>query len=245
MKITILCENSVSKNGAKTCSAEWGLSLLIEQNKKTILFDIGHTDIYKENADNLNLNLEKIDFLVLSHSHWDHVGGIKFYKAKDKKPLITHPKTIQKLSPEIKKATKEKFNIQTTKEPIGFTKDIFFLGEIPQLHNFERVGETHEDSALAIKTKEGTVVITGCSHSGICNICEQAKKVTGQKLYAIIGGFHLFSDEPKKIEETIKYFKKENPKKLIPMHCMDFPTQVKFYQEFNSPKYGAGDIINI
>jgi len=69
MKITILCENSVSQNGAKICSAEWGLSLLIEKEKKTILLDTGHTNIYKKNAKNLNLDLEKIDFLVLSHSH--------------------------------------------------------------------------------------------------------------------------------------------------------------------------------
>lgn len=245
MKITLLCENSISYLGAKTCSAEWGLALFLETEKDTILFDVGHTDIYKNNAKNLGIDLEKIDWLVLSHSHWDHVEGLESWISNHKKKLVTHPQTLQKLPLEIKKIVEENFEISSTKEPLELSEQIFFLGEIPQLNNFEKVGETCEDSAIAIKTSKGAVVITGCSHSGICNICEQAKKVTGQNLYAVIGGFHLFSNEPEKIKKTIEYFKKEIPEKLIPMHCMDFPTQIKFYQEFNSPKYGVGDVIEI
>lgn len=245
MKITLLCENSISYVGAETCSAEWGLSLLLETSKNTILFDTGHTNIYKNNAKNLGVDLEKIDFLILSHSHWDHVDGLKFWESNIRKKLITHPETMQKLTPEIKKIAEENFEIFSTKDPIEFSNGIFFLGEIPELNDFEKVEDDTEDSAIAIQTPKGAVVISGCSHSGICNICEQAKKVTGQNLYAVIGGFHLFSEENEKIEKTIEYFKKEKIEKLIPMHCMDFPTQVKFYQEFNSPKYGAGDVIEI
>ena len=54
-----------------------------------------------------------------------------------------------------------------------------------------------DDSALAFRTGKGLVIITGCSHSGICNIIEHAKKVCGEeRILDIIGGLHLMSDQP-------------------------------------------------
>ena len=102
-----------------------------------------------------------------------------------------------------------------------------------------------DDSAIAIKTSKGVVVISGCSHSGICNICEYAKKVTGQELYGVLGGFHLFQNEPEVVEKTIEYFQKENPKYLYPMHCVDFPTLAKLHNFFECQKYSTGDVIEI
>ncbi len=100
-----------------------------------------------------------------------------------------------------------------------------------------------DDSAIAVKSSKGVIVITGCSHAGISNICDYAKQVTGQKLYAVIGGFHLFEDDQKAVNGTIDFFKKEKPKYLYPMHCIDFPTLVKFYTIFGIKKLSTGDTI--
>ena len=100
-----------------------------------------------------------------------------------------------------------------------------------------------DDSALAIKSKDGTIVLTGCSHSGICNICKYAKEVVGQKLYSVIGGFHLFKDDPKVVNGTIKYFNAEISERLYPMHCVDFPTLVRFHNKFKFRKYCTGDVL--
>lgn len=97
MKITILCENSVGFKGYKTCSAEWGLSIFIEMKNNNILFDTGRADIYKNNAKNLGIDLEKADFVVLSHRHADHTGGIQFHNFKTKKKIIFHPELLEKL----------------------------------------------------------------------------------------------------------------------------------------------------
>lgn len=78
MKITVLTENTISKNLspalAEKLKAEHGLSLFIETKNHKILFDMGQTNLFLENAKNLNINLEKVDFAVLSHGHYDHGG---------------------------------------------------------------------------------------------------------------------------------------------------------------------------
>ena len=102
-----------------------------------------------------------------------------------------------------------------------------------------------DDTALAFRTPKGAVVVSGCSHAGICNICEHAKKVTGQALHAVLGGFHLLAAESPPVDETIGYFQAEAPEVLLPMHCVDFPTLAKFHQVFGSPKYGAGDVVEV
>ena len=67
MKITVLTENTISKNLSPTLSeklkAEHGLSLFIETKNHKILFDMGQTNLFLENAKNLNINLKEVDLL--------------------------------------------------------------------------------------------------------------------------------------------------------------------------------------
>lgn len=249
MKITLLCENVAGYEEAEVCLAEWGFSVFIQTKNSNLLFDTGHTDVYKKNAKQLGINLENTDFIILSHYHWDHTGGLRFHNFKNKKKLITHPEVFEKLPQDESEKIKNDFEIITSKEPLEFAKDIFYLGEIPRKNDFE-VGSFEDDkmlddSAIVFKTPKGAVLITGCSHSGICNICEYAKKVSSQNLYAVIGGFHLFEENQKAINETMNYFKAEKIKHLLPMHCVDFPTQAKFHTNFGTKKYSTGDIIDI
>lgn len=251
MKLTILVENQISHAAAKTCSAEWGLSFFIETEFHTILFDTGHTDMYLRNAKNLNIDLQKTNFVVLSHHHWDHAGGLRFHEFESSKRLIAHPLVLDKFYQDYGIRLSDHFKIYAVKpkEPFKFADNVFFLGEIPHTTSFEKglyKGKPiPDDTALAIKGKEGVIVVTGCSHSGIANICEYAKKVTGQNLYAVIGGFHLFEKETEAVEGTIDYFKKEKPKYLYPMHCVDFPTLTRFRNIFGIEKLSTGDVIEI
>ena len=89
-----------------------------------------------------------------------------------------------------------------------------------------------DDTALAIIVNKELVVVSGCSHSGICNIVEYAKKVTGlEKVKAVIGGFHLMSLNSQ-TRETIKYFKTQHIKHILPSHCTKLPALAAFYTEF-------------
>ena len=240
--------------------AEWGFSAFIEFNGHKILFDTGLSDVYRRNADVAGIDLETVDTLALSHFHRDHTGGLLHHGFKTKKKIILHPRILTAVlktgDQDIKDdfanihAVLEKdFEVVTSTEALEFAPDAFFLGEIPRLNDFEPGGfegdAMEDDTALAFRTDKGAVVVTGCSHAGICNISEYAKQVTGQPLYAVIGGFHLLEEENPPLKETIAYFKKENPPVLLPMHCVDFPALVAFHNAFGSKKYAAGDVIEL
>ena len=160
---------------------------------------------------------------------------------------MVHPHLLDKVPMEDRKQYETDFEIITSVQPLEIVKDVFFLGQIPRQTKFEKGGYKDDamldDSAIAIRSKDGVIVLTGCSHSGICNICEYAKKITNQKLFSVIGGFHLFEDDPIAIEGTMDYFRKEKPARLYPMHCVDFPILARFHSEFKINKLGTGDVI--
>ncbi|NLO04070.1 MAG: MBL fold metallo-hydrolase [Bacteroidales bacterium] len=259
MKIYILTENIA---GGKF-QAEHGLSYLIESEDKKILFDTGHSDIFLKNAELLGIDIEKeVDTVVLSHGHWDHGDGLKYL---DNKKLITHPGSFirrfrkKDLSPIGLSLSKtkllNKFQIEATADPLMITKNLYFLGEIPRLNNFESQTTTFtddfrnddfvtDDSALAAIGSNEIIVITGCSHSGICNITEHAKKVTGvDKVKAVIGGFHLKYDD-EQTQKTINYMKENGIDLVYPSHCTELPALSAFYNVFHNQAVKTGMIFN-
>lgn len=251
MKLTILADNQVSPNisGNKACSAEWGLSVFIETDEANILFDTGHSRIYKNNAKHLGIDLNKTDFVILSHHHWDHAKGLLNHDFKEKKKLVIHPDVIKKVPKEDAKFYTQDFEIIASDSPQEFSPGIYFLGQIPRVTSFEtgvfKDDPMDDDTAIAIASVKGVLVLTGCSHAGVVNICEYAKKVTGKKLHTVAGGFHLFENDPAAVSGAIDYFKTEKLTNIYPLHCIDPPTLVEFYREVGAVKYGAGDIIEI
>jgi 7,8-dihydropterin-6-yl-methyl-4-(beta-D-ribofuranosyl)aminobenzene 5'-phosphate synthase len=255
MKITILTENVA---GGKFL-AEHGLSYLIEIDREKILFDTGHSDVFLKNAQKLGIDIEnEVEKVVLSHGHWDHGDGLRFI---ENKKLITHPTAFSKrfgksdrrpvglsLS---KEEIQEKFDLTETINHHQISTNLFFLGEIPRLNDFESQETSFEfengdddfvpdDSALVAVVNNELVVITGCSHSGICNISEQAKKITGiLKIKAVIGGFHL-KHQNRQTLETIEYFKNNNIEKLFPSHCTELPALSAFYDAFKIEQIKTG-----
>ncbi len=125
----------------------------------------------------------------------------------------------------------KKFNLILTKEPYNLSDNIIFLGEIERNNDFEKednlpsideMGKTYkhfDDSGIVIKIPKGIIVISGCSHSGICNIIEYAKKVTNmEKVFAVIGGFHL-KELNNQTNKTIDYFINNNIGNIYLAHC--------------------------
>jgi len=121
-------------------------------------------------------------------------------------------------------------------DPVWITENLVFLGEIERRFAFEAVPPDREvitpdgpkpdlvtdDSALACRTDKGLVIITGCSHSAICSIAEQAKRICGDdRIAAIIGGFHLLDPEPEQLEGTVEYLKRVSPGAVYACHCTD------------------------
>ncbi len=151
------------------------------------------------------------------------------------------------------------FQVNLTKEPVWITEKLVFLGEIERANDFESnepIGVTIEngeevpdylmdDTALAYKTREGIVVITGCSHSGICNIVEYAKKVCGDdRVLDIIGGFHLLKPSEARLKRTLAYMKKLSPREIHTCHCTDLASKISLAGVVNLKEVGVGDILS-
>lgn len=185
-----------------------------------------------------------------------------------KKPIIlTHPDTFNEKTDNksgeigslISKENLEKnFELKLTDEPFWITEKLVFLGEIPRKNNFEgeeALGKVcrnndvqddyiFEDSALAYKSDKGLVVITGCSHSGICNIVEHSNNVCNEsKIADIIGGFHLVNPSQERIFRTADYLSKLGTKGIYPCHCTDFRSKIILSKYVRLEATGVGLIL--
>ncbi|EJO3910636.1 MBL fold metallo-hydrolase [Salmonella enterica] len=152
------------------------------------------------------------------------------------------------------------FNVVSSVSPLKLSEEITFLGQIPRLNAFEAqvpVGHTRnssgeltddyvmDDSALAIKTTQGLVVITGCSHAGICNIIDYAKSVSGEtKIAAVIGGFHLINADEQLLIETGKYLSALSVDALYPSHCTDLAAKIHLSRYVDIKEVGVGLALN-
>jgi 7,8-dihydropterin-6-yl-methyl-4-(beta-D-ribofuranosyl)aminobenzene 5'-phosphate synthase len=270
MKITILVDNNSLID--QYYLAEPAFSVFIEDGGKRILFDCGYSDVFIKNAGKLGINLTNIDYLIFSHNHEDHTWGTRYFidcinHDQNIKPiLIAHPTIFRKTFVDeqtdisINMSQKEiepYFTFQLSEEPIKLTENLIYLGEIPRLNKFEgniSIGTNKvtnksdfmlDDTALAYKTDEGLVIITGCSHSGICNICEYAKKICNcERIIDIIGGLHLQNPEKKQMDATLDYIKNLNLKFLHAGHCTDLASKIKLAGVTNIQEIGAGVVLD-
>ncbi|MBU2515410.1 MBL fold metallo-hydrolase [bacterium] len=239
--------------------AEHGFSSLLTttagDETHSMLFDFGfseHGAAY--NAKALNVDLTSVEVLALSHGHSDHTGGLtKLSEAVGKKgiklilhPLAAHRQRYTRITrdfripfPSFSKVNTEAMEItlQETAAPMALVDGSFgFLGEVPRIVDFEKVGqnfvydengiETHDliedDTAMVVNVRgKGLVVLSGCAHSGIVNTVNHAREVTGiNRIFAVMGGFHLNGADMKTVvEPTIRALKEFDPEYLIPTHC--------------------------
>ncbi|MBP2636145.1 MAG: beta-lactamase domain protein [Firmicutes bacterium] len=150
------------------------------------------------------------------------------------------------------------FSLKISKEPVWLTSRLVFLGEVERKNSFEiesAIGKVWrentweedfilDDSALVYMSNNGLVIITGCSHAGICNIIEYAKKVCNQEsVYDIIGGFHLLNPSQNKLINTADYFKSCRPHAVYACHCTDLRSKIRLAQAANLQEVGVGLVL--
>jgi 7,8-dihydropterin-6-yl-methyl-4-(beta-D-ribofuranosyl)aminobenzene 5'-phosphate synthase len=254
MQLTILSEAKAMDG----FFSEHGLSFLIEEDGKKILFDTGASDVFLKNAQKLGIDLNKVDILVLSHGHWDHGNGLQHIREK---PLLCHPGCFQKRYRKLgeenigislsKDEIEDRFKVTTSREPVQLSAQLWFLGEVPRLNDFEARTTKYvledgspdfimDDSGLAAITEKGLVVISGCAHSGICNMVEHAKKVTGvDRVEAVMGGFHLKALD-QQARQTAAWMKEAGIAQLLPSHCTMGPALDMFQELPGSAALLAG-----
>jgi len=272
MKITVLVDNSTLID--RYFQAEPGLSFLIEDGSTHILFDCGYSDLFIRNAHRMGLKLTDLDYVVLSHGHLDHSWGltalIRFMTEERlegrscKRPtLVTHPLALQgsvadgiEIGPLLTRETLSRhFDLCLTAAPNKLTPRLTYLGEIPRGNDFEAcapIGHKEDgkadflpdDSGIVYEGRDGLVMITGCSHAGICNMLTRARHLTGTNcVQDIIGGLHLLDASVEVLEKTSKYLEQLQPRTIHPCHCTDLAAKIALARTLPVQEVGVGLVL--
>ena len=218
MQVTALIENNAIE-GRQDLRPEFGLSLHVAVNGSMILFDMGSSAAFANNAEALGIDLADVGVAVVSHHHFDHGGGIeRFFEINDRALVFLRQ------GPRVDRYFKA-FGV--IKRPIGldldlldrFPRRIEYIEEMrvvsPGVYLLTGIGATHRrprgnrrlfmDAAgtlvpdpfdhelmMVVHEDDGMVVFSGCSHHGILNIIDAARaQFPRVPIKAVFGGFHL------------------------------------------------------
>jgi 7,8-dihydropterin-6-yl-methyl-4-(beta-D-ribofuranosyl)aminobenzene 5'-phosphate synthase len=215
----------------------------------SFLLDTGpSSEIVLRNAEILNVDLGKTKAVCLSHGHYDHTGGlVGVLKHINKRTLvIAHPKVFEpklKFKPSLTDIGAP-FNqseveanggiVLLSRNPISLMKDVSTTGEIERATSYEKVTGFWtisrerfmedilvDDQSLIFKVDgKGLVIVSGCAHAGIVNTVVHSKKIMDvEKVYAVIGGFHLANAGKERIQLTVEELLATDPEIVCPCHC--------------------------
>jgi len=223
------------------------------------------------NANKLGIELNP-DFVVLSHGHRDHTGGLPKVLETIRAPIVAHPEAFEPKFAMVKgrlyeigmpislNDLKSLTTVITTRVPLKISDEVYFSGEIPRDWGPTHSGlvyradperglvpdDVKDDAALYIKTEKGLFVLTGCGHSGVENIVEYGLRVTGEeKLYGIMGGLHLLGASEKRIEEVAKYLAFKEPEVVVATHCTGQRAQFLLKKELGDAYLEGGPGVSV
>lgn len=226
--MTILYDNNRFDPRLKT---GWGFSCLVRTMEKTILFDTGGDGrILLDNMKQLGIEPIEVDAVVLSHVHGDHTGGLAAFLEKNSRVVVYLPGSFPV---EFKKAVMSLGAV---------VKEIIEAGEIlPGAFTTGEIGDGIREQALALKTTEGLVVITGCAHPGVVRMVRKAREITGEeRVYLVAGGFHLGGVSVSRIESIAGELRLLTVEKVAPCHCSGDETRRVFRKLFAADFIEAG-----
>jgi len=263
LKLTVLVDNNTYID--QYYFGEPAAAFYIEEGGARVLLDTGYSHILLPNAEAMGIDLSRLTHIVLSHGHDDHTRGLQFLREKidlSDKQLIAHPDTfLPKYNfgrptgcPYREAEIAAMCRYVPCTAPYAITDRLLFLGHIPRVTDFENkrpVGAVErdgvrqddwltEDSALVYRSDDGLFIITGCSHSGICNIIEHAMQVCGDRRIAgVLGGFHLF-EVNEQTKKTIAYFEERKIGVLYPSHCVSLSVRAEMLRTLPVIETGVG-----
>ena len=244
---------------------DWGFSALVEVAGKRILFDTGdNAEIFAANVKAKGVDLSKLDFVILSHRHSDHIAGLSYV-------LSVNP-TVKIYAP------KEGFGIFGSSLPSSFYRkddslpaDMrYYDGKPPEVMkfgaawanaHFELIDQTTEiapgitlialisdlpgtrelkELSLAVNGPDGLILVVGCSHPGIERIVEAAAAIN-PKIRLIAGGFHMVVAPDEAITKVVAALKDRfKVESIAPGHCTGEPTFAALKKAFGDKYLYAG-----
>lgn len=245
IKIQTLLDNVPTEH--KSLISRHGLSLFVQTDSKQIVFDCGPDETAIRNARLMNVPITEADYIICSHSHYDHSGGFPdFIRAGVKGTFYTGPGYFEpKYAYDGVKYTYlgagfgEEFLAENgivhkeCKKVIQLDKNCWLFAGFPRTHAFETIpsrfvkgnlpeAETDDfgdEVCLATETSKGLVVTVGCSHPGILNMLTYIHETLDKPIYAVFGGTHLVEADEARITKTMEEMKAMGLEVIGLSHC--------------------------
>lgn len=202
MQITVLSENTTA---VPALGCEHGLSLYIEGCGLRLLFDMGQSDLFASNARALGIDLGQVDLAVISHGHYDHGGGLQtFLRCNDHAPVYLSRYAFE---PHFNAAGKyigldpgleESDRLRPVGSVTQIAPSVTLYDGCPRPYGVDSAGQSYlsegqrlpedfrHEIYLMLEEQGKRVLISGCSHGGICNIARHFQPDV------LVGGFHFF-----------------------------------------------------
>ena len=269
-RVTILYD---SFGKSPTLTMDWGFAALVDYGGKRILFDTGNNaQIFEHNVKAAGVDLQKLDFVVMSHRHGDHMGGLAY---------------LLKVNPTVKiYAPKERSGVYGDDQPSstwyrkdpslpaeqryysGAPPEIIHMGEAWPGANFQLIDknieivpgmylialvsdqpgtlEVHELS-LAIRTPDGLVLVVGCSHPGVERIVQEASAIDPH-INLLLGGLHQIQAPDPEVERIARVLHDQyKVDRIAPGHCTGEPEFAALKKTFGDHYLyaGVGSVVDL
>jgi 7,8-dihydropterin-6-yl-methyl-4-(beta-D-ribofuranosyl)aminobenzene 5'-phosphate synthase len=262
-RVTILYD---SFGKSPTLTMDWGFAALVEYGGKRILYDTGNSaQIFEHNVKAAGVDLRKLDFVVMSHRHGDHMGGLAY---------------LLKVNPTVKiYAPKERSGVYGDDQPSstwyrkdpslpaeqryyrGVPPEIIHMGEAWPNANFQLIDKNVEivpgmylialvsdqpgtlelrELSLAIRTPDGLVLVVGCSHPGVEHIVQQASAIDPH-INLLFGGLHQIQAPDPEVERIARVLHDQYKlERIAPGHCTGEPEFAALKKTFGDHYLYAG-----
>jgi len=233
MMIAVVYDNNPYDPRLQTA---WGFGCLVEIGEKTIHFDAGGCGgTLLRNMVTMGIEPTSISTIVLSHIHADHTGGLTSLFAMGARPTVYVPRSFPS---DFKSQVRHYAELVEVQQVTNIANGINSTGEM---------GTGIVEQALVLNTPKGLVVVTGCAHPGISEIVRRAKEIGGNKIYLVLGGFHLDGANEARIKEVITDFQRLGVRKVAPCHCTGDKAIALLREAYGEDfiQNGAGQVIEI